>query len=94
MEERRDLLVLATGRIFANLARLQPSLDLEAVTAPIDLNCHTAVSDRMQKAAEAYAKKFNQVDVEEDEDDGEEDATEEEERAAADDEGTSGRPKA
>ena len=74
VEESRDLLILATCRIFANLARLQPSLDLEAVTAPVDLSCRTAVSDRMQKAAEAYAKKFDQVEVEEDEDDGEEDA--------------------
>ena len=75
MEESRDLLILATCRIFANLARLQPSLDLEAVTAPIDLSCRTAVSNRMRKATEAYAKKFDQVEVEEDEDDGEEDAT-------------------
>ena len=94
VEESRDLLVLATCRIIANLARLQPSRDLEAVTAPVDLSCRTAVSDRMREAAEAYAKKFDQVEVEEDGDDGEEDAAEEEESAAADDEGTSGGPKA
>ena len=39
VEESRDLLILATCRIFANLAKLQPSLDLEAVTAPIDIGC-------------------------------------------------------
>ena len=94
MEESRDLLVLATYRIFANLLRLQPFLDLEAVTAPVDLSCRIAVSEKMRKAAEAYAKKFDQVEVEEDEDDGEEDAAEEEEGAAADGEGTSGGPKA
>ena len=86
VEESRDLLVLATCRIFANLAKLQPSLDLEAVTAPVDISCLAAVSVRMRKAAEAYAKKFDQVEVEEDEDDGEEDA--------ADGEGTSGGPEA
>ena len=51
MEESRDLLVLATCHIFANLARLLPSLDLEAVTAPVNLSCPMAVSDRMRKAA-------------------------------------------
>ena len=91
VEESHDLLILATCRIFANLTRLHPSLDLEAVTAPVDLSCRT---DRMQRAAEAYAKKFDQVEVEEDEDDGEKDAAEEEERAAADGGGTSGGPEA
>ena len=92
MEESRDLLVLATCRIFANLTRLQPSLDLEAVTAPVDLSCRTAA---MQKAAEAYASKFDQVEMEGDEDDDEEDAAEEEEEdAAADGGGTSGGPQA
>ena len=60
MEKSRDLLVLATCRIFTNLTRLQPSLNLEAVTAPVDLSCRTAA---MQKAAEAYASKFDQVEV-------------------------------
>ena len=64
------------------------------MTAPVDLSCRVAVSDRMRKAAEAYASKFDQVEVEEDEDDSEEDAAEEEESAAADDVGTSGGPKA
>ena len=89
MEESRDLLVLATCRIFANLTRLHPSVDLEAVTAPVDLSVRTPA---MQKAAEAYASKFDQV--EEDEDDDEEDAAEEEESAAADSGGTSGGPQA
>ena len=64
------------------------------MTAPVDLSCRTAVSDRMRKAAEVYAEKFDQVEVEEDEDDGEGDAAEEEESAAADDGGTSGGPRA
>ena len=72
MEESRDLLVIATSRIFSNLVRLQPSLDPEAVTAPVN------ISDRARKAAEVYAKKFDQVVVEEDEGDDEEDALEEE----------------
>ena len=91
VEESRDLLVLATCCIFANLTRLQPSLDLEAVTAPVNLSCRTAA---MQKAAEVYATKFDQVEVGEDEDNGEDDAAEEEERAAADGGGTSGGPEA
>ena len=91
VEESRDLLILATCRIFANLTRLHPSLDLEAVTAPVDLSCRT---ERMQRAAEAYAKKFDQVEVEEDEDDDEEDAVEEEERAAVGGEGASEGPNA
>ena len=94
MEESRDLLVLATCRIFANLARLQPSLDLEAVTAPINFSCPTAASDRIRRAAEAYAKLFDQVDIGGDEDDGEVDASEEEESSAVGDEGTSGGPTA
>ena len=64
------------------------------MTAPVNLSCPTAVSDRIRKAAEAYAKIFNQVVVGRDEDDGEEDASEEEESAAADEEGTSGGPTA
>ena len=84
MEESRDLLVTATSRIFSNLARLQPSLDLEAVTASV------AISDRAWKAAEVYAKKFDQVEVDEDESDDEEDVLEEEAEAAVDGAGTSG----
>ena len=80
MEESRDLLVIATCRIFAKLAKLHPYLDLETVTVPVDFSCCTAA---MQKAAEAYASKFDQVEVGEDEDDSEEDAAEEEESAAA-----------
>ena len=81
VEESRDLLVIATSRIFSNLARLQPSLDLEAVTVSVD------IIDRARKAAEAYAKKFDQVAVDEDEGD---DDGEEEECSAADGGGTSG----
>ena len=79
MEESRDLLVTATSRVFSNLARLQPSLDLEAVTAPVN------ITDRAWEAAETYAKKFDQVEVDEDEGDDEEGA--EEEGRAADGEG-------
>ena len=79
VEESRDLLVTATSRVFSNLARLQPSLDLEAVTAPVN------ITDRAWEAAEAYAKKFDQVEVDEDEGDNEEGA--EEEGRAADGEG-------
>ena len=90
VEESRDLLVLATYRIFSNLTRLHPSIDLEAVTGPVDPSVRTPA---MQKAAEAYASKFDQVEEDEDNDDGEEDA-EEEEGAAADGGGTSGGPQA
>ena len=69
MEESRDLLIVATSRIFSNLARLQPSLDFE----------------------EAYAKKFDQVEVDEDEGDNKEGG---EEGRAADGGGTSGGPQA
>ena len=82
MEDNRDLLVLATCRIFANLARLQPSLDLEAVTVSVD------IIDRARKAAEAYAKKFDQVAVDEGKGDDEDGAEEEED--AADGAGASG----
>ena len=88
MEESRDVLVLASYGIFANLTRLHLSIDLEAVTAPVDLNVRTPA---MQKAAEAYASKFDLVEVGEDEDDSEEDA-EEEEEGAVDGEGASGGP--
>ena len=85
MEESRDLLIIATSRVFSNLARLQPSLDLEDVTAPVN------VIDRAWEAAAAYAKKFDQVEVDEDEGDDEEGA---EESRAADGEGASGGPQA
>ena len=88
VEESRDLLALATCCLFVNLMRLHPSVDHEAVTAPVDLSVRTPA---MQKAAEAYASKFDQV---EDDDDGEEVAVDEEERAAADGEGASGGPQA
>ena len=91
MEESRDLLVIATCRIFSNLTRLHPSIDLKAVTGPVDLSVRTPA---LQKAAEAFASKFDQVEEDEDEDDGEEDAEEEEENAAVDGEGTSGGPQA
>ena len=65
-------------------------IDLEAVTGPVDLSVRTPA---MQKAAEAYASKFDQVEEDEDDDDGEEDAADEEERAAAGG-GTSGGPQA
>ena len=87
VEESHDLLVIATIRIFSNLARLQPSLDPKAVTAPVN------ISDRVRKASEVYAKKFDQVVVDEGDGDGEEDAEEEEERAAVG-EGPSGGPQA
>ena len=54
VEESRDLLIVATSRIFSNLTRLQPSLDLEAVTAAVNVN------DRAWAAAEVYAKKFRE----------------------------------
>ena len=56
------------------------------MTAPVN------IIDRARKAAEAYAKKFDQVEVDEDDGDGEEDA--EEEERAAEDEGTSRVPQA
>ena len=82
MEESRDLLIVATSRIFSNLARLQPSLDFEAVTVA------AKVTEWTWAAAEAYAKKFDQVVVDEDEG-GDNEGAEEEERAA-DGAGTSG----
>ena len=59
--------------------RLHPSIDLEAVIGSFDLSVRTPA---MQKAAEAYAKRFYQAVVFEDDDGGEEDAEEEEGRAA------------
>ena len=91
VEASRDLLVLATCRIFINLTRLHPSVDLKAVTAPVDVSCRTTA---VQKAAEAYTSLFDQVEEEEGEDDGEEGPADEEERAAADGGGTSGGPQA
>ena len=85
MEESRDLLIVATSRIFSNLARLQPSLGLEDVTAPVN------VTDRAWGAAEAYAKKYDQVEVDDGEGDDGEDV---EEGRAADGEGASGGPQA
>ena len=90
VEESHDLLVIATCRIFSNLKRLHPSIDFEAVTGPVDVSFRTPA---MQKAAEAYASKFDQVEEDEDDGDDEEDAEEEEERAAVG-EGPSGGPQA
>ena len=79
VEESRDLLVIGTCRIFSNLKRLHPSIDFEAVTGPVDPSFRTPT---IQKAAEAYAKRFDQAVVFEGDDGGEEDAEEEEGRAA------------
>ena len=76
VEESRALLVIATTRIFANLTRLHPSMDLKAVTGPVELSTRTPVA---QEAAEAYAAKFEQVEVDEGEGDGGEDAADESE---------------
>ena len=81
VEESRDLLIVATSRIFSNLARLHPSLDFEDATASAD------VTSRAWDAATAYAKKFDQVEVDEGEGDDEDGAEEEE---AADGAGGSG----
>ena len=60
------------------------------MTGPVDLSVRTPA---LQKAAEAYTSKFDQVEEDEDDDGGEEDAEEEEEEgAAADGGGTSGEP--
>ena len=82
VEESRDLLIIATSRIFSNLARLQPSLDFEDATASAN------VTSRAWEAAAAYAKKFDQVEIDEGEGDDEEGAEEEED--AADGAGASG----
>ena len=76
VEESRALLVIATTRIFANLTRLHPAMDLEAVTGPVELSARTPAA---QEAAEAYAAKFEQVEVDEGEGDGGEDAADESE---------------
>ena len=54
------------------------------MTAPVD------IIDKARKAAEAYAKKFDQVVVDEDEGDDEEGALEEEVEVAVDGAGSSG----
>ena len=69
--ESRELLVIATRRLFCNLVRMHPALDFEAVTAPTPY-----VTDQTHELAEAYAKKFDQVEVDEDDEDDEEDAGE------------------
>ena len=82
VEESRDLLIVATSRIFTNLARLHPSLDVEDVTASVH------VTSRAYDAAATYAKKFDQIEVDEGEGDDEDGAEEEED--AADGAGASG----
>ena len=79
VEESRDLLVIATSRIFCNLKRLHPSIDFEAVTGPVDPSFRTKA---MQEAAEAYAKRFDQAVIFEGDGGSEEDAEEEEGRTA------------
>ena len=82
VEDSRDLLIVATSRIFTNLARLHPSLDFEDVTASVH------VTSRAYDAAATYAKKFDQIEVDEGAGDDAEDAGEEED--AADGAGASG----
>ena len=79
VEESRDLLVVATTRIFCNLKRLDASIDLAAVTGPVEPSFRTKA---MQEAAEAYAKKFEQAVIFEGDGGSEEDAEEEEGRTA------------
>ena len=82
VEDSRDLLIVATSRIFCNLARLCPSLDFEDVTAS------ATVTSRAWDAATEYAKMFDQIEVDEGASDDAEDAGVEED--AVDGAGASG----
>ena len=82
MEDSRNLLIVATSRIFCNLTRLHPSLDFADAPAPADVTSWAWV------AATEYAKKFDQIEVGEGEGDDEDGAEEEED--AADGAGASG----
>ena len=65
MEDSRELLVVATSRIFGNLALLFRALDLNDVMVPIE------ASQAASEAAAAFASKFDLVEVDKDEDGGE-----------------------
>ena len=82
VEESRDLLVVATSRIFSNLSRLHPALEFEDVTVSSNVTTHA------WNAATEYAKKFDQIEVDEGASDDVEDARAEED--AADGAGASG----
>ena len=65
VEDSRELLVVATSRIFGNLALLFRALDLNDVMVPIE------ASQAASEAAAAFASKFDLVEVDKDEDGGE-----------------------
>ena len=86
-EASRNLLAVAVERIFSNLRRLQPDLDLETVTAwvedeqtlPLSRDVASAVNantDRFKRSAaeEASSEEESEEDDEDDEDGGADDS--------------------
>ena len=63
LDDSRELLFTATGRLFSNLEGFFPKFDYDRLTAP------TKIFDRAWEAANAYAKKFDPVTVNEVDDD-------------------------
>ena len=77
-----ELLGLAVGRIFANLAYLQPVLDFATVPVPVPPRRAAELSVTVWPVVEEYIQCFKTVEVEEEDDDGEEDAEDEDDEAA------------
>ena len=68
LDDSRELLSTAVGRIFSHLEGFFPNFVFERVTGPV------RISDRAIEAASLYAKKFDPVTIDEGDDDSEADA--------------------
>ena len=65
-EASRNLLVVAVERIFSNLRRLQPDLDLETVTAQVEDGQTMPLSRAVASVVNAYTDRYKRSAAEED----------------------------
>jgi hypothetical protein len=83
-EECRKLLTVAIDRVFANLQRLHPGFDFEAVTEPIEGDPAWELSNLVREEVNDYVDRFKRVEAEQA---AEEDEGAEEEKAEEDGDG-------
>ena len=85
-EASRNLLAVAVERIFSNLRRHSPIVDLEVVTALVEDELTLPLSRALSAAVNAYADRFKQPKAKEasSEEEGEEDDEDDEDSGADD----------
>ena len=80
--ESRELLDVAVGQIFANLAHLHPSFDFSTVTEPLERKLASKLDSSVWEDVEKYVQRFKRVEEDSaQEGDGEAGAEEEDDEA-------------